>query len=158
MQKLELSVALIRRNDADGTRWLARLAQREHHLKFVVADRLGRETFRESAMREVAWELDLDRHRDFLVSNMAQMNLDFVDHLPGRFSQSRTLVSFYNVEIFRDAVLSQLHEDPQNFWVTSGEICDGVTRQGLAFDPLIPYLVGRSNVIQHWESTPETKG
>ena len=89
---------------------------------------------------------------------MAQMNLDFVDHLPGRFSPSRTLVSFYNVEIFRNAVLSQLHEDVQNFWVTSSEICDGVTRQGLPFDPLIPYLISRSNVIQHWESTPEANG
>lgn len=154
MQKLELSVALIRRNDPDGTRWLARLSADESSLEFVVATRLENETFRESVTREVAWVLELDRQRDFLVSNMAQMNLEFYDALPGQFEDTHTLVSFYNVEVYRNAVLEQLSQDTQNFWVTSDEICSGVTRQGTEFDPLVTYLINRSSVIQHWESSP----
>ncbi len=154
MKKIELSVALIRRNDPEGTRWLARLSPDGGSMNFVFADRLGKESFRETAICEVAWTLDLDRHRDFLVSNTAQMNLEFVDHLPGHFAQAHVLVSFYNVEIYRRAILQQLREDPQNFWVTSNEICDGTTIQGLAFDPLLTYLIQRSSVIQHWESSP----
>ena len=63
------------------------------------------------------------------------------------------MVSFYNVEIYRKEVLETLEQDSRNLWVTSDEICDGVTHCGRRFDPIVPYLINRSNVIQHWESS-----
>jgi len=153
MERTSLSVALIRKTYNQGLRWLARLDPATRKLTFVVGERLGKESFREAATREVAWELRLDRQRDFLVANMAQMNLEFIDQLPDHHSKCHVTVSFYNVEIYRKDVVKSLEEDPNNFWVTSEEICDGKTKCGRVFHPLIPYLVKRSNVIQYWESS-----
>ncbi len=153
MEKISFSVALIRKTYNQSLRWLARLDKSKKHLVFVVGRRLQEESFRETTIREVAWELMLDRQRDFLVSNMAQMNLEFIDQLPGRFEKSHVRVSFYNVEVYRKEVVEELENDPDNFWVTSEEICNGKTRCGRRFDPIVPYLVNRSSVIQYWESS-----
>lgn len=152
MEQISFSVALIRKMHDQGLRWLAKMMPSKQ-LGFVVGERLEQESFRESAIREVAWELGLDRQRDFLVANMAQMNLEFVDQLPGQFSKSHIKVSFYNVEIYRQEVLESLEKERGNFWVTSEEICDGVTYCGRRFDPVVPYLINRSSVIQYWESS-----
>lgn len=152
MEKVSLSVALIRNSISDQLRWLALQDESTGQLRFVIGDRLESERFRETAIREVAWELQLDRQRDFLVSNMAQMNLEFTDQLPGRFDSSHNQVAFYNVEIYRREVREKLARDPRSFWVTSEEICDGKTKCGRKFEPIVPFLINRSSVIQYWES------
>ncbi len=153
MESVCLSVALIRKTYNQSLRWLARFNPATKQLGFVIGERLGQESFRETTIREVAWELELDRQRDFLVSNMAQLNLEFIDRIPGHYEKSRVAVSFYNVEVYRKEVVTALESDRANFWVTSEEICNGATRGGRRFDPLVPYLVNRSNVIQYWESS-----
>jgi hypothetical protein len=153
METIYSSIALIRNTDNQNVRWLARLNQSTNHLGFVIGERLANESFRETAIREVAWELRLDRQRDFLVANMAQMNLEFIDRLPGQFEKSHVVASFYNVEIYRKGIMASLESDSQNFWVSSEEICNGVSQCGRHFDPIVPYLVNRSNVIQYWESS-----
>ena len=153
MEKLQLAIALIRSTETGALRWLATNGRESRKLQFVVGDRLESESFRETVAREVAWSLDLERKRDFLVSNMAQMNLEFIDQLPGWSDQCHVHLAFYNMEVYRRDVMKQLNADSTVFWIDSGEVCDGVTRQGQILDPLIPYLVNRSNVIQHWESS-----
>ncbi len=153
MEHVSLSVALIRKTYNRSLRWLARFSPSTKQLGFVIGERLNRETFRETTIREVAWELKLDRQRDFLVSNMAQLNLEFIDRIPGHFEKSHVTVSFYNVEVYRKEVVTTLERDKANSWVTSEEICNGVTEGGRRFDPLVPYLINRSSVIQYWESS-----
>lgn len=155
MEELAIAVALIRNSTSPQASWLARQDVATGELKFVIGERLESESFRETVAREVAWEFELDRTRDFLVSNMAQMNLEFIDQLPGKFSESHVKVAFYNVEIYRRNIREQLEGDPLNFWVNSEEICDGVTRCGRRFMPIVPYLINRSEVIQYWESQSE---
>ena len=153
MDNVCLSVALIRKTYNQSLRWLARFNPSTKQLGFVIGERLDKESFRETTIREVAWELQLDRQRDFLVSNMAQLNLEFIDRIPGHYEKSHVTVSFYNVEVYRKEVVARLESDQANFWVSSEEICNGVTRGGRRFNPLVPYLINRSNVIQHWESS-----
>lgn len=153
MENICLSVALIRKSYNQSLRWLARLDPSTKQLVFVIGRRLEEESFRETTIREVAWALMLDRSRDFLVSDMAQLNLEFVDKIPGRFDKSHVLVSFYKVEVYRKEVVEALANDHHNFWVTSEEICNGKTHCGRRFDPMVPYLVNRSSVIQYWESS-----
>ena len=153
MKHDSIAVALVRKNYNQKLCWLARLNPSRMMLAFVIGERLEGESFRETTIREVAWTLQLDRQRDFLVSNMAQMNLEFVDQLPGRFQKSHVQVAFYNVEIYRREGIQRLDQDSKNIWVSSDEICKGVTFCGRKLDPVIPYLINRSNVIQHWESS-----
>ena len=152
MDKIELAVALIRSVESGSPRWLVKHHHENSKPNFVIGDRLEGESRRETIAREVSWELDLDRKRDFLVSNMAQINLDFIDRLPGHQEENHIFASFYNVEVYRAQVLAQLNANDRCFWVDSGEVCDGVTQSGQILNPIVPYLVNRSSVIQHWES------
>jgi len=153
MEKVSLSISLIRNTLQQSPRWLARLNEKTAQLDFVIAHRLGLESFREAAIREIAWELRLDRNRDFLVSNMAQINLEFVDQIPGGFDKQHVLTSFYNVEIYRTDAMNSVDIDSRNFWIRSDEICNGVTDCGRRLNPIVPYLINRANVIRHWESS-----
>lgn len=153
MEHVCLSVALIRKTYNQSLRWLARFDRSTKQLGFVIGERLENEAFRETTIREVAWELMLDRQRDFLVSNMAQMNLEFIDRMPDRRDKCHVIVSFFNVEVYRKDIVTMLDNDPRNCWVTSEEICNGVSQSGCQFDPLVPYLVNRSHVIQYGESS-----
>ena len=148
-----LSVALIRKTYNEKLKWLARLDPATKQLNFIIGQRLEDESFRESTVREVAWSLWLDRQRDFHVSSQALMNLEFVDRVPGHFQKSRVAVSFFNVEVYRKDVVAKIKKQGGNFWVTSDEICNGISQCGRRFDPIVPYLINRSSVIQYWESS-----
>ena len=152
MNKFELAIALIRSTESGSLRWLVKHGKNGQKPNLIIANRLENESFRETVTREVGWELNLDRKRDFLVSSMAQMNLEFVDRLPGHVEESHIVAAFYNVEVYREKVLEQLRNDESCFWIDSVAVCDGVTRQGQILSPIVPYLVNRSSVIQHWES------
>ena len=65
--EVRLSVRRSRKTYSEKLKWLA------------IGESLEDESFLETTIREVAWSLRLDRKRDFPVSNMAQMNLEFVD-------------------------------------------------------------------------------
>ena len=152
MKKIELAIALIRSTASGTPRWLIKQAGNVSKPSLIIGHRLENESFRETVAREVSWELNLDRRRDFLVANMAQMNLEFVDRLPGNPEKSHIRAAFYNVEIYRSHVLEQLHNDASCRWIDSAAVCDGVTRHGQILNPIVPYLINRSSVIQHWES------
>jgi hypothetical protein len=132
-------------------RWLAVYRKESRSLNFVIADRLEGESFREAIMREVAWELDVDR-KAFLTSKMAQLNLEFMETLPHSSVETHYHVAFYNVEVYRPALLEMIQSRTDLIWVTSEEICNGATDLGVPFDPTLTYLINRSQVIQHWES------
>jgi hypothetical protein len=102
-------------------------------------------------MREVAWQLDVSRN-DFLTSQMAQLNLEFLETLPHASIEMHYHVAFYNVEAYRPAVIKIIQSRTELAWVTSEEICNGRTKLGVPFDPTLSYLINRSAVIQHWES------
>lgn len=146
------SIALIRNFDTGNMlRWLAVYQKKSRSLNFVNGDRLVGESFRESIMREVAWQLDVERN-DFLTSKMAQLNLEFLETLPHTSMEIHYHVAFYNVEVYRPAVIEMIQNRTDLVWVTSEEICDGKTKLGVPFDPTLAYLINRSSVIQHWES------
>ena len=79
-------------------------------------------------------------------------SLEFAEQLPGQFEKTLNQIAFYNVEIYRSQVIEVLEQDSENVWVNSEEICNGLTDSGARLNPLIPYLVNRSSVIQSWDS------
>ena len=150
---IPIAVALIRKNDANGTCWLGRRKQADGLLTFVIGQAMPRKSLRESITAEVAWEFDLDRGKDFLVSNMAQLNFDFPESVPAVKNAQPLKVSFYNIEIYRRGVLRELDEDSQNQWLTSTEIWDGQAVDGQRLDPLVHQLITRSEAIRSWETS-----
>lgn len=151
MKKLEMGIALIRNFD-QRVHWLGKLDQTKKQVNFVVAERLEKESWREAVIREVAWELELDRKRDFLVSNMAQLNIQMDIVLPGDSEPTNVACAFYNVELYRKGVVNQINQNENFIWLTSHDICNGMTEFGIEMDWLIYTLIEETDVIQYWES------
>ena len=151
MDELEIGVALIRKVD-QRIQWLGKNNPSKQQIDFVIAHRLEKESWRLAIMREVAWELDLDGTRDMVVSNMAQLNLEFESVLPGQKEPSQITCAFYNVELYGKPAKAKVEQKKDFCWLTSNEICDGVTRSGVRISPLLMMLNDRGKVIQHWET------
>lgn len=152
MQKWFRSVALIRKVKNGKNLWLAReCPDRPGVLGFISAQRLERESFRETIRREAAWVLELDAKRDLLVSNMAQLNLEFVACLPQDSVDSHVAVSFFLVEIYGKEATETVLADDRNHWLTSAEVCAGQTLSGQALDPRLIFLLDRAKVINAWD-------
>ena len=146
------AIGLVRNFDTGNMlRWLGVYSKQSRSLNFVTGDRLEGESFRETIVREVAWQLNVDR-KDFLTSKTAQLNLEFLETLPHTSVETHYHVAFYNVDVFRPAVIEAIQSRSEFAWVTSEEICDGKTKLGVPFNQTLSYLINRSAVIQHWES------
>lgn len=150
MDKLFQSVALVQHCEGEQNRLLLRWQVDSNRLEFIVADRLNKESFRESVSREVAWQLDLDRKSDFVVSNMAQLSMEYVESLPDD-SRQHVAVAFYNVHLFRRSALGSINVDPKNRWLSASEICEGKSNEGQTIDPRVVAWINKWNVIQPWQ-------
>jgi hypothetical protein len=82
MVRLSRSLALIPRGFDQRSVWFGRWCPRAEAFDFVAGEPEGDESYRDCVRRVIVRDLGLDR-RDVLVSNMAQLNLEFIDQLPG---------------------------------------------------------------------------
>jgi hypothetical protein len=149
MKQLFQSVAFIEKFEGDKSRFLLKWQPVQNCWKFIVADRLNKESFRESIIREVAWQLDLQRRTDFLVSNMAQLCVEFIESLPDN-TQRHVAVAFYKVHLYRRTAIESLHRDRFSRWVTAAELCQGTTADGQAIDKRIVKWINDWDVVQPW--------
>lgn len=152
MEKWFQSIALIRREHEGKSKWLARAeANQPNVLNFISAPRLGSESFRDTILREAAWELNLDPKRDLLVSSMAQLNLEFVAQLPNETDETHVGASFFMVQIYGKRALRQVESDPTNHWLSSSEVCNGHALSGEKLTPRLLFLLNRAKVINAWD-------
>jgi hypothetical protein len=159
MDKIFRSVALFQKAEGEQSKFLVRWKRTENkpassdgndYWKFIVADRLNKESFRESVTREVAWELNLNRKSDFLVSNMAQLSMEYVDTDQDGLEQ-HVAVAFYNVHTYGRAIREQLTNDPVNRWVSAAEVCAGATSDGQMIHPRVVEWINKWSVVQSWQ-------
>lgn len=149
MDKVFHSVALVRHSERSKTQLLLRWHSELNQWNFILGQRLGDESFRETIAREVAWELGLDRARDFVVSSMAQLSMEYVDE-QDEFAPRHVAVAFYHVHPFGKDILQLLTEDASNRWTNAKEICEGKTAEGHVIDPLVVNWIKRWEVLQPW--------
>ncbi len=145
------SMGLIRTIVSDRMRWLVRESNCGSVYRFVAAPRLDRESFRETIRREAGWQLNLDPDRDFLVSSMAQLNMEFVDRFPGDSGLTHIAVAFYHIDIYRRPALEQVNSDARNRWISSPDVCRGHLPDGVPIDPRQTFLLRRGNLINEWD-------
>lgn len=125
--------------------------ERQEHWEFVVGTRLENESFRETVIREVAWQLNLDRERDFLVSHMAQRCVETIEHLPGNCHPVHLAVAFFPVHFYRSQVIARFENEPNWRWFSSREIMAGRTDQGATIDPVVTHWLKSWEVIHPWD-------
>ena len=150
MRQLFVSIALISRIEGDRNRWLVRWRSPDGCYDLVRGFRLEQESFRETIDREVGWQLGLSRQRDYLVSNMAQLNLEFVDVLPGETDPQHVAASFYPVHLYGREAHSRVEQDRGNRWVTADELLQGRVQGGGPLSPVTHHLIHRGDIIAAW--------
>ncbi len=149
MDKIFRSVALVKKIEGNYHFLLSRKAGSDCW-EFVVADRLNQESFRESVTREVAWQLDLDRKSDFIVSSMAQLSMEYVETRPDG-SHQHVAVAFYNVHIYQRAMPGLQTASATRQWLTAAEVCQGATSDDQPVDPQVVKWINKWSVVQPWQ-------
>jgi len=150
MQTIQLGLALIRDRGADGSRWLTHYDRCQNMLSLICGPRLEDESLRETVTREVAWQLDLERQCEFLVANMAQINLEFEGSLPGQEALTKLVVAFYSVDLYRRLARERVAQRPDLVWVPSEVLCNDPRFGDHLINPFHQSLVNRCKVIESW--------
>lgn len=144
-------MALVQRTDGVKTRWFLRWDPLKNYWRFVTGERLERESFRETALREVGWQLNLNRRSDFLVSNVAQLSVEFIDFSTEHHSERQVALAFYQVHVYKKPAIDLLEADSTGCWVSAAEICAGCTDSGQTIDPQIVGWINQWQIIQPWQ-------
>jgi hypothetical protein len=150
MQTVELGLALIRERGDSESMWLTQASPSQPMLSFISGNRLEGESFRETVSREVAWQLDLDRNREFLVANMAQIDLEFEGTVPGQEGLLRLHVAFYSVDLYRRIARERIANRKDLVWVPSSTLCQAERFGNWLINPFHQSLIQRSKVIESW--------
>lgn len=151
MEKHFRSIALIQEVGDGPTRWLLRWQASQCQWQFIIGERLNKESFRETIQREVGWQLNLDPKSDFLVSNMAQLSMEYVDEESNAERLQHVAVSFYQVHFYRRHVLEKVNSDHTNRWVSAAEICEGKTLDDQPIHPRVVQWINKWQIVQPWQ-------
>lgn len=151
MEKLFVSVALIRDMTETPSRLLLRRDPASGEWRFVVGERLQSESFRETIVRETAWQLELDPQSDLLVSDMAQLSVESIEKQPGSAEPLHLAIAFYPVHLYGRAAKARLNTSEHVGWFTSREILAGRCDQGTAIDPRVVAWLKQWEVLQPWQ-------
>ena len=149
LPKFFRSVALIPDSTETKPKWLCVWDNNRSCFDFVTAERCGNESFRDCIHREVLESFGLTK-RDVLVSNMAQLNLEFVDTPPESKTNLHIAVSFYLIHLYSRAARHAVKEMVEGRWLTGNELLHGETIDGWSVSPTLSYLLRRADVIQTW--------
>ncbi|MEQ9410494.1 MAG: hypothetical protein RIK87_22355 [Fuerstiella sp.] len=141
------SIALMRHPTQLENLWLAWWNQRAGHYDFVTAERLDDESFRECLDREIAWVLDLERGRDYLISSMARLHLDVPVEASEDIPDTFFAVEFYIVDLYGSSGRLSLEQNRDVRWLSSDEVLSGRTSDGRPVSPSLVHLLNQADVI-----------
>ena len=151
MDKVFRSVALIQKIEKDQSQFLLKFNSEKTKLDFVSGERLEKESFREAVTREISWQLELERDKDFLVSNMAQLSMEYTGILPGAYDEKQIAFAFYLVHLYGKSARSKIESTCYTKWITAAEICEGRTRSGISIAEIPVHWINRWSILQSWQ-------
>ncbi|MCG6154858.1 hypothetical protein [Rubinisphaera margarita] len=141
------SVALVRHPEEDEKRWLTLWNERRGQHEMIAANRLEQESFRECLDREIAWQLDLRRGKDYIISSMARLHIEQELELPGDSVAQPYIIEFFVTDPYGKTANAALEEQSNTRWLKATEILDGKTETGEPVDPRLVYLLDRFELI-----------
>ena len=146
MKRFFRSIAMIPNRFTDRDQWLCAWDGNHDCYNFIMGERLETESFRECVERETCWVLGLER-RDILVANMAQVNLEYQDVLPGETDPSHIAVAFYSIHLYGKNARQVVREFTEGAWLSRPELTNGRAEDGRIVSPVLTYLLQKADVI-----------
>jgi hypothetical protein len=150
MEQLALTIGLIQKVEMGQLFLLLQWSQQQQRWRFVSGQRIERESFRDTIIREVAWQLDLDRQRDFVVASVPQLSVESLEQIPGEDREVTMFVQFFCIHLYGRASVEKVEQDPNLKWFTCAEICQGFTHEGDTIEPAIVEWLNKWQVVQPW--------
>lgn len=138
------SIGLIRDQRVDGTLWLVRKPDNRQHYSLIQAERVDDESWRDCLDREIAWLLELESGRDYLISSVARLRYD--TEVEERNQIVRYVVEFYIVDLYGSRGKQALDDDPSCRWVRTDELTSGSFDEG-KLSPSQTTLINRSGIL-----------
>lgn len=138
--------ALIPRTFDSQSEWLCLWDENRSYFDFITAVRSAKHSFRDDLQSQVCKALDL-RKRDVLISNMAQLNLEFAGVLPGEGNTKHVVAAFYLVHLYSRSARDRVEELSEGRWLSTDELLNGQTLDGWGVSPNLSFLLRRSDVI-----------
>jgi tetratricopeptide (TPR) repeat protein/ADP-ribose pyrophosphatase YjhB (NUDIX family) len=129
------AIALIRREEAGQTFWLAQWNDGWQAYSFVGGHKHDDETFRECAIREIGEELGLVEGRDVLVASAPLEHLEYTDVSRRTGDQTAYVMELYDVALVGDRARSIIDGNPANRWLSETEIMSGRCDDGKPVSP-----------------------
>jgi hypothetical protein len=149
MEKQVQAVALIPRSHADRSHWFALWQPERESFDFVTA-RFGEgESPRDVLDREVSKALGLPSN-EFLVANMAQINLEVLEVAACDQMPQPLCIAFYLIQLYSRRARQAVNSHPAGRWVTGQELHAGCTADGRAINPSLTRLLRGTEVVQPW--------
>jgi hypothetical protein len=149
MKEHDWSIALIPRAEGEPEHWFCLWRDDQEHYDFVTGEKDSDESLRECMDRAVRESLPLE-HNDFLVSNMAQLNLEFSALLPGYATPQHVGAALFMVHLYSKRARQVIESHADGCWLTGKELRSGMALDGRPINPTLQYLLNRSEVIQPW--------
>ena len=115
----QTAIALVRGWFGKSQRWLVH-QRPETEWTLIETDRLEQESFREAISREIAWQLNLRRDKDYIVSSVPRLHLEMPAEsrktCGGVELPTVDVIEFYLVELFGRAARDTLDRNPDIDW------------------------------------------
>lgn len=131
----QTAIALLRGHIENESRWLVVYDTTVEQHRLVEAIRLEDESFRESIDREVAWQLNLRRGKDYIVSSVPRLHLEIPIEITHGCSdgvdQRIDVVEFYLVELYGKQARATIENDPNVKWWKAEQFFSEVDGEGL---------------------------
>lgn len=143
------SIAMVRRMEHDDELWLVRYHTCGGYLQLISAACLENESFREAIDRELAWSLKLQRGKDYLLSSVPRLHLEVMLKSSSGENVQAFYVEFYVADIYRDAVLRQIEQTEGLCWLSTQELRNGVTSDGILVDPMQSKLIAKGELLPY---------
>jgi 8-oxo-dGTP pyrophosphatase MutT (NUDIX family) len=140
------SIALIRREVAGQTLWLAQWNDAWNAFNFVGGHKHDNESFRECLVREIEEELGLSDGHDVLVASAPLQHLEYTDISQRTGEQTAYVIELFDVALLGDRALATIDANPANRWLSEAEIGNRSCGDGRAVSDTISRLLKHADI------------
>lgn len=146
MRRSIAAVALIRREEAGRTYWLAQWNRNWHAFSFIGGHKQPEESFRECLVREIGEELGLTEGADFVLARTSAAQLQY-----NAWSQAAHEETAYTIELFavrlRPSAYAIVDGNPANRWLLESDIRTGHCADGLPISNTVNLILRQGQGI-----------
>ena len=149
LEKTFVAYGLIHRTEGSNSHYLVHRPEGESLWTPIRGIRLEKESFRDTVIREIGWILELDRDKDFVVSNMSASAQEYVEEV--ETGRHHFAVAFYRARLFTKRAREKVDNDPNARWISARELCEGVFEDQEGIDPTVVAWINQWSVLNPWE-------